>query len=43
MQPRWSLYLLAFALLPGLLARPAVSQEVRPPVELFWKLARLAR
>ncbi len=34
MQPRWSLYLLAFALLPGLLARPAVSQEVRPPVEL---------
>ena len=34
MQRRWSLYLLAFALLPGLLARPAVSQEVRPLVEL---------
>ena len=34
MQRHWSLYLLAFALLPGLLARPAVSQEVRPLVEL---------
>ncbi len=34
MQPHWSLYLLAFALLPGLLARPAVSQEIRPLVEL---------
>ena len=34
MQPAWSLYLLAFALLPGLLARPAVSQEIRPLVEL---------
>lgn len=34
MQRHWSLYLLAFALLPGLLARPAVSQEIRPLVEL---------
>jgi len=34
MQPRWSLYLLAFALLPGLLARPAVSQEIRTLIEL---------
>lgn len=34
MQRHWSLYLLAFALLPALLARPAVSQEVRQLVEL---------
>ena len=34
MQRHWSLYLLAFALLPGLLARPAISQQVRPLVEL---------
>src|SRR5229473_5333597 len=34
MQRHWSLYLLGFALLPGLLARPAASQEVRPLVEL---------
>jgi len=34
MQRHRSLYLLAFALLPGLLARPAVSQEIRPLVEL---------
>lgn len=34
MQRHWSLYLLAFALLSGLLARPVVSQEARPLVEL---------
>lgn len=34
MQPRWSLYLLAFVLLPGLLARPAVAQKIGPLVEL---------
>jgi hypothetical protein len=34
MQRHWSLYLLAFALLPGLLARRAVCQELRPLVEL---------
>jgi hypothetical protein len=34
MQRHWILYPLAFASLTGLLARPAVSQEVRPLVEL---------
>jgi hypothetical protein len=34
MQRHWSLYLIAFAFLPGLLARPAISQQVRPLVEL---------
>jgi hypothetical protein len=34
MQRHWSLYLPAFALLPGLLVRLAASQEVRPLVEL---------
>jgi BNR repeat-like domain len=34
MQRHWSLYLLALALLPGLLARPAISQQARPLVEL---------
>lgn len=34
MQRHWSLYLLAFALLRGLLWRPGVSQEIRPLVEL---------
>ncbi len=34
MQRHRNLYLLAFALLPGLFARPAVSLEIRPLVEL---------
>jgi len=34
MQSRWSVYLLAVALIPSLLARPAVSQEIGPLVEL---------
>lgn len=34
MQRHWSLYLLAFALFPGLFARPAISQELPQLVEL---------
>lgn len=34
MRRHWSLYLLAFALLSGSLAWPAVSREIRPLVEL---------
>jgi hypothetical protein len=34
MQRYWSFHLVACALLPVLLARPAVSKEIRPLVEL---------